>query len=233
MNSQTIKEIVLDAISKRPKCSLKYYHICWWDDAIQCLPANHTKDQHHNFFGASDSTYIKGLSSYQFKLIEERITAFCKDRKINLCSKSLQANRKKTVRKRNIVITEFDEKRLKTLVLTAGNSKNQINRWLKRLDLILQRAEVVPPKKIQSNRVTMNSKFRLKDEIGNEEMELTLVFPISTAKEDTPDFEEFNVSILSPMGLSVFGRRTGDVIQGRVNISEILYQPEAEGIYDL
>jgi len=79
----------------------------------------------------------------------------------------------------------------------------------------------------------MNSKFRLKDEIGNEEMELTLVFPISTAKEDTPDFEEFNVSILSPMGLSVFGRRTGDVIQGRVNISEILYQPEAEGIYDL
>jgi len=51
------------------------------------------------------------------------------------------------VRKRNIVITEFDEKRLKTLVLTAGNSKNQINRWLKRLDLILQRAEVVPPKK--------------------------------------------------------------------------------------
>jgi regulator of nucleoside diphosphate kinase len=38
---------------------------------------------------------------------------------------------------------------------------------------------------------------------------------------------------LSPLGLSILGRRTGDIVDGRVRIDELLYQPEAAGDFHL
>ena len=55
----------------------------------------------------------------------------------------------------------------------------------------------------------------------------------SDEKEDKPNFKEFNATILSPMRLSLFERIVGDIIGGRVNIAEILYQPKANDDFHL
>jgi len=135
--------------------------------------------------------------------------------------------------KNNIVVTEFDAKRLKTLILTARNPRSDVDVWLGRLQSLLKNAIIVSPTAIIADVVTMNSKIKLCNRINKEEMNLTLVFPISVLRETKPDFEEFKVSILSPLGLSVFGCKVGDNIEERIIIAKILYQPEAAGDFHL
>jgi regulator of nucleoside diphosphate kinase len=135
--------------------------------------------------------------------------------------------------KNHIVVTEFDAERLKTLILTAINPRSDVNVWLDRLQSLLENTVLVSPKEIAADVVTMNSKIKLYDRINKEKLNLTLVFPISVLRETKPDFEEFKVSILSPLGLSVFGRKVGDYIEERIIVAEMLYQPEAAGNYDL
>jgi len=114
MSSQNIKEIILKAISQRPKSKFTYYHICWWDKQIQCLPPHHAEEKHNVFFGASVDTFNNGLSPYQLQLIEKRIVVFWKDRKIKLPAKSKtkKTGRGKNKLKQKTQITEFDSKRL-------------------------------------------------------------------------------------------------------------------------
>jgi regulator of nucleoside diphosphate kinase len=135
--------------------------------------------------------------------------------------------------KQKIEATEFDAKRLKTLIFTARNPKSNIGTWLEKLQLLLENAVLVSPMNIKADTVTMNSKIKLFNKTSKKKISITLVFLATALREINPDFEEFNVTILSPMGLSVFGRKVGDAINGRVIIDEMLYQPEALGDYDL
>lgn len=136
-------------------------------------------------------------------------------------------------KKCEIEVTDFDAKRLKALILTAWNSNRSINVWLNRLRTLLEKAAVVSAEQIRPTTITMNSRVKLRDKIGKEEINITLVFPSPVLREVNPESKEFNVSILSPMGLSVFGRKVGDTISQRIIIGEISYQPEAAGHYDL
>lgn len=136
-------------------------------------------------------------------------------------------------KKDKIEITKFDAKRLKTLIVTAGDSASDIGTWLNKLQLFLEKAEMVPSEHIRPDCVTMNSRIELQDSARLEKMIVTLVFPATALKEFGPGFEQFNVSILSPIGLSILGRRAGDSICGRINITKILYQPEAAGDFHL
>ena len=233
MNSQKIKEIVLDAISRRPKSKLKYYHICWWENQIQCLSPHHTKERHGIFFGASEDPFIKGLSSYQLKLIEERIIAFCKSRKIQLHPKSKPQKTRggKDMRKQKMQVTEFDSERLSTLITTTKVPGCSIENELVQLQKLLDDAEIVPPQNMPCDTVTMNSKVRLKDYRSNEDMVLSVVFPIDTDNDRTS--EDLKVSILTPMGLSVFWHRAGDAVSTKIKVEELLYQPEAAGDFHL
>ena len=76
----------------------------------------------------------------------------------------------------------------------------------------------------------MNSVVSLKDLDTKEEMVFRLVYPGET------DFDEEVVSVLAPVGTAVLGYRVGDTIEWevpggmrRLQIMEILHQPEAEG----
>ncbi len=136
-------------------------------------------------------------------------------------------------KKGKIEVTDFDSKRLKSLIVTASAPNSRINNWLYKLGLLLEKAKVVSSDRIKSDIVTMNSRIKLKDKSGKEEIQISLVFPVTSIKELTPDFEEYHVSVLSPVGLSVLGRQIGDVIGECIIIAEMLYQPEAEGDYHL
>jgi regulator of nucleoside diphosphate kinase len=82
--------------------------------------------------------------------------------------------------------------------------------------------------------VTMSSRVRLKDLGMNEEKVCTLVFPSEA------DLSQQKISVLAPIGTAILGYRIGDTVEWRVpagvkklRIEEILFQPEAEGHYQL
>ena len=134
------------------------------------------------------------------------------------------------MQKQNVKVTEFDLQRLNTLLVTAKTPGCSLENQLDQLQLLLANAEIVAPENIPSDVVTMNSTVRVKDYRSNAEMILSVVFPTSA---DDSDFDNVKVSILSPVGFSVFGRRVGDMISGKIKVEEILYQPEAAGDFDI
>ena len=123
--------------------------------------------------------------------------------------------------KKSIIITKYDKTRLKSFI--DDDLRKELNR-----------ANVVDPKDIPNDVITMNSKFKLKDLDSGEEMIYTLVFP-----EDA-DIYKNKISIYAPMGIALLGYRVNDIIEWsvpggvlRIKVLEILYQPEASGNFNL
>lgn len=94
----------------------------------------------------------------------------------------------------------------------------------------LKRANIVEPSEIPNDVVTMNSRVRFRDLDTSEEFVFTLTLP------DVANVQRGNLSILAPAGTALLGCKAGDVIEwpfpdgvGRIEIVEILYQPEAAG----
>lgn len=128
-----------------------------------------------------------------------------------------------------IYITKFDLERLQSLL----DKKLRLDDYDQALKRELDIANVVDPKEIPADVITMNSRVRLIEE-GGEHLVYSLVFP------DDADFEEGKISILSPIGSSLIGYRVGDLISfptpkgsKQVRVEDILYQPEHAGDFDL
>jgi len=130
-------------------------------------------------------------------------------------------------------VTDFDAQRLQMLIAAAHHPESGLYAWLEKLRSLLQEAERVRSEEIDPDCVTMNSRIRLQDTGSLETLVLTVVFPATAMKNPGKGFEQSDVSILSPIGLSVLGRRAGDTICGRIRIADVLYQPEASGHYNL
>ena len=233
MSSKPLHQIVQKAIRKRPQDEGRYCHLCWWQEKLQCLPTLHTKDPHPIFFMAPGEAFAAGLSEHQWRLIERRFGDFCKDRKIELSASSpkrVRRGRKATSRRRTQV-TEFDLFRLRALLATARQGGTLPDDRMRQLQEMLEQADVVAPQEIPSDVVTMNSRVRLKDSRSREDMVLTVVFPGDAKSDDA--VEPLRASILTPIGLSVFGRRVGDELDGKIRVDELLFQPEAAGNFEL
>jgi regulator of nucleoside diphosphate kinase len=128
----------------------------------------------------------------------------------------------------NIVISSLDADRLERLIeaLPAGAFPDKSG-----LEGELTRADVVDPKDVPPNVVTMNSTVRFRVESTAEEFTLTLVYPKDM------DASSDKISILAPVGSALLGLSQGDEIEWpkpgggvlRVHIDEIVYQPERAG----
>ena len=136
--------------------------------------------------------------------------------------------------KRTIFITEHDKYRLKELLVRRSMSGGADGTRLGELARELDRANVVAPRDIPKDVITMNSQFRLTDLDLQESFDYTLVFP----EDANPD--EAKVSVLAPIGTAVLGTRVGDVVEWptpsgvrRLRLDEILFQPESSGNYVL
>jgi regulator of nucleoside diphosphate kinase len=129
-----------------------------------------------------------------------------------------------------IYITQFDYDRLKKLL----DKKRPHDDFDKALLIELDRGEIVESKDIPPDVITMNSHVRFMDEAGHD-WDYWVVFP-----EDT-DLAQNKISILSPIGCALLGRKIGDKVtlhtpkQGERDliVEEILSQPEREGKLDL
>ncbi len=135
---------------------------------------------------------------------------------------------------RQIFITEFDLQRLEDLIekVRAGSAREAKN--LDELEQELEKAEVVPPKGIPPDVITMNSRACLTDLDSGEDSVYTLVFPTDA------DVGSGKISVLAPIGTAMIGYGIGDKISWKVPggvknllVKEILYQPEAAGDFNL
>ena len=135
---------------------------------------------------------------------------------------------------RDIWLTDFDLERLRKLLDGTRLWISRDREHLEKLDEELGRAHVVPATDIPPEVVTMNTRLRLRDLDSGKEMVFTLVFPSDA------DAEQGKVSVLAPLGTAVLGFRRGDAFEwhmpGRVRrlqVEEVLYQPEAAGDHHL
>ena len=127
---------------------------------------------------------------------------------------------------RKIYITQHDMERLRALMEIYAENIDM-------LEEMLERAWVVLPKNIPRDVVTMNSTVRIKDVDTGEERTFTLVFPGNKTDNGA-------VSILAPAGTALIGRREKEIVERQVpagkrkmQILEVVHQPEREGKYDV
>ncbi len=135
--------------------------------------------------------------------------------------------------RKKIFITAKDMQRLRDLIRGGLDLNNNQRQYLIELARELDSSEVVDPRDIPCDVVTMNSKVKFKDLDTEEVCVYNLVYP-SFANPD-----QNKISVLAPVGMALLGYRVNDVVEWpvpagirRLKIEEILYQPEAAGEYD-
>jgi regulator of nucleoside diphosphate kinase len=111
-----------------------------------------------------------------------------------------------------IYITELDYNGLSGLIDRTRESNGVDREYLNKLETELDRAEIVAPKNIPANVVTMRSQVRLKDLVSGESKTYSLVFPTEA------DFAKGKISVLAPIGTAILGYRQGDTIEWQVPV---------------
>lgn len=139
------------------------------------------------------------------------------------------------IQQTTIYITATDRERLRNLIQLVRDQGDKGHlTYVNRLEEELAEAEIVAPEDISPDVVTMRSKIKLNDLDTGEEMVYSIVFPTEA------NSDEGKISILAPLATALLGYRRGDTVEfqaparlRRLEIQEILYQPESAGDYSL
>ena len=129
------------------------------------------------------------------------------------------------------IITELDAARIRELgsrLADGGRSAAEFNDLI---DMVTSRAEIVPGSRIPPDIVTVHSKVTFRDELTGAVHTVTVVYPQESS------IGERRISVLSPVGRALLGRRVGAVAsldmpdgsRRRIRVVELHYQPEARG----
>ena len=126
-------------------------------------------------------------------------------------------------------LTQIDYVRLTRLAsLSARDAYGAIQALLENSDLVSSAA-------VPATVVTMNTQVRLQGDTGTAPDKVTVCYP-----DDAEPSQGF-ISVLSPLGASLFGLKAGDVARWRTPVGQermacivdVLFQPEASGDYTL
>jgi len=135
---------------------------------------------------------------------------------------------------REIYITEYDMERLMTLIEGTRIKARRNRENLDMLEKELLRGKLVSLENVPKDVVTMNSKVIIRDLENDELTTYDLVFPAEANISDN------KVSVLAPLGMALLGYRIGDIIEWKMpsgvkklQVKDVLYQPEAAGRFDL
>lgn len=136
---------------------------------------------------------------------------------------------------REICLTELDVVRLESLLDQVRRRAPQERQSVEALERRVDAARIVESRAIAPQVVTMNSVVALIDCDTRATTQLTLVYPQDAGADRT------RVSVLSPVGRALIGTHVGDALRVAVPgerdreflVAEIVYQPEANGRYDL
>jgi regulator of nucleoside diphosphate kinase len=133
-----------------------------------------------------------------------------------------------------IIVNRLDYTRIKRCIDDAKQIKSISTEEAEKLMKELDSAKIVPPEKIPSNVVTMNSIVKLSFLNNNKQVQFQIVYP------DQANLKEHKISIFSPIATALIGYKVADEIEWivpagltKIRIDEIIYQPEAAGDYSL
>lgn len=132
-----------------------------------------------------------------------------------------------------IVVTELDAARIRDLgakLPAAGHAANGLRDLLEQ---VWQEADIVASPLVAKDVVTMNSTVSFSEAVTGSVHRVTLVYPWEVSVADR------RISVLSPVGRALLGRRTGDAsaiampdgTSRTIRVGEVHYQPEAAGDY--
>jgi len=131
-------------------------------------------------------------------------------------------------------VNDFDLARLKEIVKFSRDLGEKEESTIRTLENELNNAEMVKHKNTPPDVITMNSEVVYKNMATRRKESLTLVFP------NHADIEMKKISVLSPIGRALLGRRVGEIIKlqvpagmRRLKVEKIKYQPEAVGDFSI
>lgn len=128
-----------------------------------------------------------------------------------------------------LTLSRLDVERIETLLEKVNPGQFDVVS----LQAELERADVLEPREMPADVVTMNSTVTLRNETTGDERVITLVFPHEA------DGSGHNVSILAPVGSALLGLKVDDTIDwpmpggnsATLHVLSIDFQPEAAGQY--
>jgi regulator of nucleoside diphosphate kinase len=128
------------------------------------------------------------------------------------------------------ITSAHDKEGLITAVDRALSSWLTFAPYLEFFRTKLRRTRGLLPADVPDDMITMNSRFAVTDDRSGETICYSLVFP----EEEAP--QQGKLSVLSPMGMALFGARVGDEVVWMsaagpevATVKKLLYQPEAAG----
>lgn len=133
-----------------------------------------------------------------------------------------------------LIVNQLDYARIKKCINDARQFKSIKKADADKLLIELDSAEIVEPRAIPSDVVTMNSIVKLSFLNSSKQVQFQIVYP------EKANYKEHKISIFSPIATALIGYKVGDEIEWivpagltRMIIDEIVYQPEASGDFDL
>jgi regulator of nucleoside diphosphate kinase len=133
-----------------------------------------------------------------------------------------------------IIMNKLDYARILKSIQDGKNRKTINAKEAENLLNELHAAKIVEPYEVPANIVTMNSIVRIKFLKTGKEIKFQIVYP------DRANMKENKISIFSPVATALIGYKVSDEIDWmvpsgmtKIRIEEIVYQPEAEGNYEL
>lgn len=128
------------------------------------------------------------------------------------------------------LITALDHARLLGMITRPATAATLPRDAVDAAQELLDSAPIIAIEEVTPDIITMRSRVRLLTDKGDE-MVVTLCYPADA------NLAQGQVSVMSPLGLSLIGSRTGQSVtwtapnqtEHSASIEEILYQPEAAG----
>ena len=131
-----------------------------------------------------------------------------------------------------IYMTNIDREKILRILDTLFGRNEALDASLNVLKDELERTQIVDPRQVPQDIITMNSKVLL--QLNEEDKEVSLVYP------EDDDMTHEKLSVLSPVGTAILGYKEGSTIEWElpdgtsiIHIKKVLYQPEAAGDYHL
>lgn len=100
----------------------------------------------------------------------------------------------------------------------AKEEQGHLEMKISKLEEMLSRAHIVVPEELANGEVTILSSVKVKDKSINEIITYVLVSP------EEADFELDKISVTSPVGRSLMGRKVGDKFEVVVPVGKVKYE---------
>lgn len=100
----------------------------------------------------------------------------------------------------------------------AKEEQQHLELKIAKIESALSRAKIIEARDLPNDKIYILTRVKLKDLKTEEECEYLLVSP------EESDFEKNKISVTSPIGKALLGKKTGDLVEIKVPVGMLKYQ---------